>query len=183
MASVRKRGGKWQVQVRTNGHTATKTFINKTDALRWSREIERKADQGDLVPDRSLLRSTTLADVLTRYRDEVVPRKKAGKNEACMISGIMRCDAKLVATTLDKLDSYQFSDWRDKRLRTMQPSSVCRYLGLIASSPTNRSSASSAARCTNVSRRKLRAAQINADCCAVHIRQQGRFADFCCAWL
>lgn len=131
MASIRKRGNKWQVQVRANGHTATKTFINKADALRWSREMERKADQDDIQPDRSLLRSTTLADVLIRYRDEVTPRKQAGANEACMITGIMRRDTELVSTTLDKLNSYQFADWRDKRLQTMKPSSVCRYLGVI----------------------------------------------------
>jgi integrase len=114
-----------------NGHTAMKTFINKADALRWSRETERKADQDELAPNRSLLRSTTLADVLTRYLDEVVPRKKAGKNEACMIKGIMRRDTKLVSTTLDRLNAYQFADWRDKRLQNMKASSVCRYLGLI----------------------------------------------------
>ena len=45
MATLRKRGAKWQVQVRRNGFTSlTKTFHLREDALRWAREQEQHLD-------------------------------------------------------------------------------------------------------------------------------------------
>ena len=37
MASIRKRGRKWQAQVRRHGSSAlSKTFFEKSDALKWA---------------------------------------------------------------------------------------------------------------------------------------------------
>lgn len=45
MASIRKRRGKWQVQIRRTGHGAiSKTFTVRKDALEWARDAERQAD-------------------------------------------------------------------------------------------------------------------------------------------
>ena len=49
MSCVRKRGNKWNVQVRVSGwRSFTKTFNKKYDAIFWSKKLEDK------------LRSTTL---------------------------------------------------------------------------------------------------------------------------
>ena len=40
MASIRKRDGKYQVQVRKDGKSISKTFTNKSDAVKWSKEQE-----------------------------------------------------------------------------------------------------------------------------------------------
>jgi len=48
MATVTKRGQyQWQAKVRRKGHTCvSKTFVNKSDALRWARHIESDMDRG-----------------------------------------------------------------------------------------------------------------------------------------
>ena len=42
MASIRKRLGKYQVQIRTQGQYITKTFIHLSDAKKWSTFHESK---------------------------------------------------------------------------------------------------------------------------------------------
>ena len=42
MASIRKRLGKYQVQIRTQGQYITKTFIHLSDAKKWSMFHESK---------------------------------------------------------------------------------------------------------------------------------------------
>ena len=72
MATIRKRGNRYHVQVRRKGFPpVTRSFLNHKDALEWGREIETQIDRRDLEPDRSALDTTTLGDVITRYRKEV----------------------------------------------------------------------------------------------------------------
>jgi integrase len=133
MATIRKRGGKWQAIVRREGRTRSRSFSMRADAARWARETEQQAERGDLTSTdaRAELRNTTLADVLTRYRDEITPQKQAGQNEAAMLDSVLQRDTQLAAKTLDKLRAADFAGWRDTRLKSMQPASVCRYLGLM----------------------------------------------------
>ena len=46
MSSIRKRNGKYQVQVRKDGKQVSKTFTNKSDAIKWSKEQEVSIEQG-----------------------------------------------------------------------------------------------------------------------------------------
>ncbi|MDV7145242.1 site-specific integrase [Tropicimonas sp. TH_r6] len=132
MATIVKRpNGKWQAQVRTDGKNVSKTFTTRRGAVSWSRDIEAKAERGCLPVDMTLLRTTTFGEVLVRYRTEIVARKQAGRNEACMIASIERDDPQLFATRLDKLSDKRIARWRDRRLQTMKSASVCRYLGIM----------------------------------------------------
>ena len=40
MATIRKRLGKYQAQIRKDGNFISQTFINKTDAIKWTKEQE-----------------------------------------------------------------------------------------------------------------------------------------------
>jgi integrase len=132
VASFSKRAsGKWQAQVRANGTSLSKTFPARRDAVAWARNTEGSVERGDLPVRSDALKATTLRDVLARYRSELVPQKQAGRNEHCMIESVMRDDAKLCATSLDRLTARQFAEWRDVRLTRMKPASVCRYLGIM----------------------------------------------------
>lgn len=74
MATIRKRGGKFEVQVRRRGFASvTRSFITKADAREWSRMIERQADRNELGPSARTLADITLAQLVERYRDTVVP--------------------------------------------------------------------------------------------------------------
>ncbi|MBG6157243.1 hypothetical protein IWQ52_003893 [Labrenzia sp. EL_159] len=77
MASIRKRSGKYHVQVRRQGFpTRTKSFLQHKDAKEWARERELEADRGELESTKAELKKYTLANIVSRYLDEVVPLKK-----------------------------------------------------------------------------------------------------------
>ena len=45
MATFRNRNGKWQVQVRRNGHAPrARSFLSKSDAQKWARRVEAELD-------------------------------------------------------------------------------------------------------------------------------------------
>ena len=49
MAIIRKRGSKWQIQVRRKNQPAvSQSFTHKIDADGWAREMERAIDRGEL---------------------------------------------------------------------------------------------------------------------------------------
>lgn len=71
MATVRKRNGKWQAQVRRAGHPGrARSFATKPEAQRWIRDVEAELDAAEAQPlagaraSAKLLASTTvLADI------------------------------------------------------------------------------------------------------------------------
>ena len=80
MASLRKRNGRWQVQVRRAGAASlTKTFDLKKDALAWARERERALDLGAGTNAPRLLEQMTFGDLLKRYGEEITPKKRGAK--------------------------------------------------------------------------------------------------------
>jgi len=91
MATLRKRGGRWQVQVRRKGRpTVSRSFLTKSDAEAWGRQQELEADRFGLPTADKGLRRLTVADVVIRYRDEVVPRKRAGDRETVLLNAFLR---------------------------------------------------------------------------------------------
>jgi hypothetical protein len=81
MASIRKHHDKYQVRIRRNGlPTITKTFQKLVDAREWATFQERLADRGELGPDRKALQTITLASLVKRYGDEVVPTQKGSEH-------------------------------------------------------------------------------------------------------
>lgn len=128
MATIRKRGNRWQVQVRRKDQApVSKSFIQKADAQAWARKMESAADRGELaVLDIGCITTRT---ILERYRDEVSPRKKGGDVEVYRINVLLR--AHFVDTDLKALSSSLLSRYRDERLNVVSGSSVRRELGLL----------------------------------------------------
>lgn len=90
MATLRKRGQRWHAQVRRKGRASvTCSFHSRVEALVWAREQERQADQGRPEVQRAL-KGITVADVVTRYRDEVVPRKRGADREILTLNAFLR---------------------------------------------------------------------------------------------
>ena len=91
MASIRKRGGRWHVQVRRKGRPSlTRSFLLKSDAEAWGRLQELDADRLGLPTVHKRLRGFTVADVVIRYRDEVVPKKRSGDRETQLLNAFLR---------------------------------------------------------------------------------------------
>ena len=131
MASIRKRNGKWQVQVRREGQpTLAKTFGFKSDAEHWARHKEREADQGHLINHRHCLRSHTLADLVVRYRDTISVDKKGRKIETIVLNAFLRHE--ICAIRLSELTTGHFAAYRDERLQEIKPASLKRQLDPIS---------------------------------------------------
>mgnify|MGYP003705850579 FL=1 len=64
MATVRKRGKKYQAQVRIKGHSPqSKSFLTKAAALAWTRRIESSMDNGSWIDTRGS-RSVFIEDIV-----------------------------------------------------------------------------------------------------------------------
>jgi integrase len=133
MATLRKRGPKWQVQVRREGHpNVSKTFHLREDALKWAREQERRIDRGELVCTASLPLPSklTLADVLSRYERDVLPTKRTqGVNERFHLRPILR--HALGSLNIAQVSPASIASYRDLRLTQVSPSTVRRELGIL----------------------------------------------------
>ena len=115
MATLRKRNGRWQVQVRRQGFPIqSRSFLSKADANEWARTIERQHDRHELGPDRKALKSMALSDLVIRYRDEVVPKKRGSVVETILLNRFLRYP--ICHRTLYELSTADFAAYRDQRL-------------------------------------------------------------------
>jgi hypothetical protein len=77
MATIRKRGAKWQVQIRRVGvRPVSRSFHVRKDAEAWARQMEVEVDRHDLPRDLKALKRVTLGQLVERYRDTVSVRKR-----------------------------------------------------------------------------------------------------------
>ena len=130
MASIRRRRSKWQAQVRRRGHTPlSRTFHLRADAELWARKTEAELDRGGLPADSRMLRSHTLADLLERYANEVVPRKRGANREAYMLRVILR--HAIAQVSLHRLTAAEIANYRDHRLSLVKADSVRRELAIV----------------------------------------------------
>ena len=125
MATIRKRLGKYQVQVRKDGKNLSQTFINKSDAIKWSKEQEVKIEQGSYISKKE---TVTLSFLLSRWEQEVLIYLKSYNVEKYKVSMI---DRELGHLTLDKVTSALLVDYRDKRLTVASNQTVKHELGVI----------------------------------------------------
>ena len=91
MATIRKlENGKWQVSIRKSNHKAIyKTFIEKTVARKWAREVESQIEK-DTYTDYGNAETITVKDLIIKYRDEIVPEHKAKKSTTHKLNKLMR---------------------------------------------------------------------------------------------
>jgi integrase len=131
MSTIRKRGAKWQVQVRVKGSpSASRSFFSKQDAQKWARQIEAEADRRGLPADRSLLDTLTLKDLLIRYRDSVVTSKRGSEIETIIINAFLRYPS--ARLPLSRITPAHFAEYRDHRLQKVKASTLLRELGIIS---------------------------------------------------
>lgn len=128
MATFRKRGNVWQVQIRRNGFKPlSKSFQRRKDAEVWAREKERRLDRGDF----SIFDSDdrTLGDLLARYLAAITPTKRSAHQESYRIGKLTRHPIAL--TKAVKLTASQIAAFRDERLQGVSNDTVRQDLILI----------------------------------------------------
>jgi len=127
MASIRKRKGKWQVQVRRKGSGAvSRTFHVLKDAQAWARHMEAQADRGELPAHPEVLRGVTLHQLVERYMDAVSPRKRTHATERVVLKAFLRHP--ICRRSVADVTTAHFAGYRDERLKELKPSSVRRTL-------------------------------------------------------
>ena len=132
MASFRKRQGRWQVQIRRQGHApVSQTFSTRSEAREWAVKQE-----GALIPlaqgaSQTSLRRILLADVMQRYAAEVSPRKKGSDIERIRLTSLER-DA-VARVPVARLSPADIAGYRDRRMALVAPDTVRRELALLNS--------------------------------------------------
>lgn len=130
MATIRKRGDKWQARIQIKGFDPiAKSFSSRTDAEAWGKINEAEMIRGTYIK-RTDAERTTLHEALERYEQEVTPHKRGKETEAQRIKAWKA--NKLANRSLAALRSTDFAQWRDSRLKSVKPGTVRRELGLIS---------------------------------------------------
>jgi integrase len=136
MATIKQRDGirgtTWTVQVRRAGQKPINaTFRDNVQASRWAEAVEAKLIQD--ANARKLTFTSTLRDIVVRYRDEVSLKYRSpanAKKEASYLNVILRepfVDKPLLAITRDDVSSY-----RDRLELTYKSSTVNHHLNYIS---------------------------------------------------
>ena len=128
MATIRRRGARWQAQIDKRGVRQSATFSTKAEAVAWSLEVEAGIASG---AQGSIARKT-FGDLLVRYRDEVSARKRGERWERTRIDRMLRDDAALCALRLADLSQADFAAWRDRRLAEVSAATVRRDWTLLS---------------------------------------------------
>jgi hypothetical protein len=69
MATFKRRGAKWQVQVRLHGHAPlSRTFTLKSDAEGWARQTEASIEREDPPGSSAAPQTSTLLQMLDDMR-------------------------------------------------------------------------------------------------------------------
>jgi len=90
MATIRKRGARWQVQVRRQGiQCISRSFLLRADAEAWGRQKEVELDRGDFSWQTNAHPKMTVGDLLSRYLMEITPAKRGNVPEAARIKAML----------------------------------------------------------------------------------------------
>ena len=107
----------------------TRSFSHRLDAEAWVRNAERQMDAGVGIAQQQALAKTTLAQLLDRYKCEVLPRKRAASVEVYMLERYLRHPMSRLA--LSNVGPDEISRYRDQRLKVVQSGTVLRELGVL----------------------------------------------------
>jgi len=130
MATIRKRGSSWQVQVRRQGFPPlVKTFSSHADAAAWARDKERAIDRAELPPSHRDLKNVTVRDLLHRYESEITVKKRGADRERFKLN-VLRSH-NLGQASLDKVTGAMVASYRDDRLRVVTSGTVRRELAIL----------------------------------------------------
>jgi len=129
VATLRKRGQRWHVQVRRKGRASvTRSFHSKSKASLWAREQEFEADKGQPQVHKTL-RGITVADIVRRYRDEVVPRKRGADRETLTLNAFLRHPLARVAVS--DVTAGMVSAYCAERLKRVKAGTLNRELDIL----------------------------------------------------
>lgn len=130
MATIRKRGRSWQVQVRHVGFpTRSKSFSSRAAAVAWAQAQERDYAPKDDPVERPAGDSLTVGELLQRYQTEVTALKRGYASENCRINNMLGHPVATVSVT--HISSRHFAEYRNNRLKKVGADTVRRELTIF----------------------------------------------------
>ena len=115
MASFRKRSNLWQAQVRSKHvGSISKSFHKKSEAQKWAKEQEVLMQSGQW--SRVNQSSLTLHDLMTKYKNEITPKKRGHEVEDRRLRRLLR-EKEIMKVPLKRLLPPILASFRDKRLK------------------------------------------------------------------
>ena len=127
MATIRKRGRRYNVQIRKEGYPSiTKTFTHRSVAKKWASSIEADMERHlyTEAPDQ-----TTVEELLKRYQRQILPSHKGQQVERYRLGTLKR---RLGSLRLIHLTSKEIASYRDIRLQEVSPASLKRELTILS---------------------------------------------------
>lgn len=130
MASISKTAKGYRVQVYVGGVRASSVHRTRREADAWGaqKEAELRSEQQDDPGSRVKLR-----EMLQRYANEVSADKRGRRWEELRIAAFCRSPDLPLDTAVGSVTPEQVARWRDVRTKQVQPGTVLREMGLLAS--------------------------------------------------
>jgi integrase len=113
MASFKKDGDVWRVQIARKGIRLSGTFSTKRAAEAWATEKETQILKGTYRG----AGSRTVGDLFTEYGRRVSDKKPGARWENTRIAAFKKHFPELAAKPLNEVTSHDFGLWRDARLK------------------------------------------------------------------
>ncbi len=130
MAHLKKRkNGKWTAEIRQpDNKYISKTFLKKSNASNWAREVEYQLDKQQ-YEDFSDSARLTLGDLIMRYRDEITPTKKGSACEGHKLNLMLR--HKIAKCRLLELKAKNIFDFKSDIRINRKPATINKYIHYI----------------------------------------------------
>ena len=126
MATIRKRNGRYQVQIRKDFHPlTTKTFSRLADAKRWAIATEYELDHGLL--GRPASGFGTIGDLIDHYL-EITDTANINESESYRLKTLNKG---LGHVPIDQLRGSDLAQYRDLRLKKIKPATLVRELSVL----------------------------------------------------
>ena len=124
MANIRRRDGRYQVQIRRRGFPSqVKTFSRHSDAKRWALETELYLERGELEPRPTTVHHT-IGELLKRYQ-VTFPLDTAEYWRTIVL------DRAFGTCPANRLRPSDLAKYRDQRLCSIQPATLARELKVL----------------------------------------------------
>ncbi len=129
MATIRKRNGKYQVQVRINGYISSKTFPCYELAKKWANKQEIVAFTEP--EDRPRYQPANFKEILSKYWEYAQLHHKGASVEKIVIAALSR--ENWVNKPISELCRADIIELRDRRLLSVTPDTFKRQMNIIRS--------------------------------------------------
>lgn len=124
MATIRKRGHRWQAIVKRGQQQHSRTFDTKAQAANWAKRTEQVLDGGQD-------RTKTLRHAIERYRDTISAGKRGARWERLRLDKML-AEWPEVDLALVDIRAADVAEWRDRRIAATSASTARRELNLLS---------------------------------------------------